>query len=127
MEKPNAETTAWFRRLVPDDPRADVGQMFGHPCAFTKGHMFFGTFGQSLVVRVGEARAAELAVGPVSVFEPMPGRAWKEYVQVPGGVVADETLAVWAREALDHVFALPPKVKKPAAPKAPKAAGPRGA
>ena len=118
MEKPNAATVAWYEQSVPADPRAVKGQMFGHPCAFVNGNMFFGTFAQTLIVRLGEARAAEVASGQLGLFEPMPGKPWKEYVQVPEGALADAELAILAREALDHTAALPPKAKKAAAKKA---------
>ncbi len=119
MEKPNAVTVAWYTDAVPTDPRAVKGQMFGHPCAFVNGNMFFGTFAQSLVIRVGEARAAALAAQPpYTIFEPMEGRLWKEYLRVELGAIPDNTLAALAREALDHTAGLPGKVKKPPGKKA---------
>ncbi|MBM4367145.1 MAG: TfoX/Sxy family protein [Deltaproteobacteria bacterium] len=111
MEKPNANTVAWYDRSTPADPRAVRGQMFGHPCAFVNGNMFFGTFAQTLIVRLGEARAASVATGNLRVFEPMPGKPWKEYVQVPAGAMADEQVATLAREALDYTAGLPAKKK----------------
>ncbi len=99
--------------------------MFGHPCAFVNGNMFFGTFGQSVVVRVGEPRTAALAKGKLRVFEPMAGRAWKEYVQIDTGALPPKELATLAREAFDWAArALPPKPdkKKPAGAAATKAA-----
>ncbi len=119
MEKPSAVTAAWYADAVPADPRAVKGQMFGHPCAFVNGNMFFGTFAQSVVARVGEARAAVLAAeGTMTIFEPMSGRQWKEYVQVALGTIPDAALAALATEALVNTAALPPKVKKKAVPKA---------
>lgn len=112
MEKPSATTVAWYDRSIPADPRAVKGQMFGHPCAFVNGNMFFGTFAQSLIVRLGEARAASVATGSVRLFEPMPGKPWKEYVQVPVGALADDAVATLAREALDYTAGLPAKAKK---------------
>lgn len=44
MERPNDKTVAYYDRNVPKDARAVKGQMFGHPCAFVNGNMFFGTF-----------------------------------------------------------------------------------
>lgn len=121
MEKPSAVTAAWYSDAVPADPRAVKGQMFGHPCAFVNGNMFFGTFAQSVVARVGEARATTLAAqGEFRIFEPMPGRAWKEYVQVALGTIPDAELAALAKEAMVTTAALAPKVKKKAAPKAKK-------
>ena len=113
MEKPNAETLAWFQRNVPDDPRALPGQMFGQTCAYVNGHLFFGTCAQSVIVRVGEARAAVLVAEGLPYFEPMAGRAWKDYVQIVPNTVSDADLRAMAVEALETTFALPPKGEKP--------------
>jgi hypothetical protein len=112
MERPTAETIAYYDAAVPVDPRARKGQMFGHPCAFVNGNMFFGTFHQTVVVRVGPERAAELAKGKVRIFEPMPGRAWKDYVQLDAGSLPRAKLAELAGEALDWTDRLPPKEPK---------------
>ena len=120
MEKPDATTIAWYEEAVPSDGRAVRSQMFGFPCAFVGGHMFFGTFARAIVARVGEVRAAALvAAGKGSIFEPLAGRAWKEYLAVPTGSLSDRELAQIAEEALTFTAALPPK--PPKAPKAPKA------
>ena len=113
MEKPNTETVAYYDRNVPPDPRAVKGQMFGCRCAFVNGHMFFGTFAQSVVVRVGAARAAELVAEGLRIFEPMAGRAWKEYVQVDTDALPDDVMMRLAQDALNHAGMLPPKEKAP--------------
>jgi hypothetical protein len=116
MERPSGTTVACYEAAVPDDPRARKGAMFGHPCAFVNGNMFFGTFHQTVVARVGEARAAALARGKIRIFEPMPGRAWKQYVQVDAGALPKAKLAALAAEALEwtaeHIA--PKKAKKKA-------------
>jgi hypothetical protein len=118
MEKPNADTTARFEALMPADPRAKPGQMFGHPCAFVNGNMFFGTFAQTLIARVGPDRAAALAGDGYVIFEPMAGRAWKEYVQFdPAEIPADEAVTL-VGDALDFTAGLPPKPVKVAKSKA---------
>lgn len=111
MERPSADTTAYFEAALPDDPRARRGVMFGHPCAFVNGNMFFGTFEQSVVARVGPERAAELSNGALFVrhFEPMPGRPWKDYVQVMAAALPAAAIAELAAEALEWTAALPPK------------------
>src|SRR5262245_47421981 len=111
-ERPTAATVACYDAAVPADPRARKGQMFGHPCAFVNGNMFFGTFHQTVVVRVGTERAAELAKGKIRIFEPMPGRAWKEYVQLDAGTLPKAKLTALAVEALDWTQMLPPKKGK---------------
>ncbi|MCB9739464.1 MAG: hypothetical protein H6747_09370 [Deltaproteobacteria bacterium] len=113
MEKPNAETVAHYEALLPADPRVAPGKMFGHVCAFTGGHMFFGTFAQTLIARVGPDRVPELldAEG-LAQFEPMPGRPWREYVQFdPRAMDPDEARTLVA-DALEFTAGLPPKPRK---------------
>lgn len=119
--KPDPAAVAAFEAAFPTDPRAKRGQMFGHPCGFVNGNMFFGTFGATLIARVGET-AASTASSPMKVFVPREGRAWKEYVVVDAGVVSEPVLGELARKALDHTASLPPKEKKAAKPKAAKKA-----
>ena len=114
MEKPNPTTVAYYERAVPPDPRARKGAMFGHPCAFVNGNMFFGTFAQSMVIRLGETRTGALAKGKLRVFEPMPKRQWKEYLQVATGEQPAAKLATLAAEALEWTSELPPKPAKAA-------------
>ncbi|MBM4345035.1 MAG: hypothetical protein FJ100_16825 [Deltaproteobacteria bacterium] len=115
MKKPDASTVTWYEANVPVDPRAVRGQMFGHPCAFVNGNLFFGTFEQTLIARVGTDRAAALAQGGVvRVFEPMAGRPWKDYVQIAAGQVGDAELRHLVKGALDHTARLAPKVEKKA-------------
>ncbi len=122
MEKPDAATIAWYNAAIPDDPRAIRSQMFGFPCSFVHGNMFFGTFAASVVARVGSASvAARVAAGQGTIFEPMPGRAWKEYVQIATGAVDDAAIAAIAAEALAFTAALPPKPEKAAKGKGKKA------
>lgn len=113
MEEPNAETVAHYEALLPVDPRVAPGNIFGHVCAFTGGHMFFGTFAQTLIARVGPDRVPELldAVG-LAHFEPMPGRPWREYVQFdPRTMDADEARTL-VHDALEFTASLPPKPVK---------------
>ncbi len=118
MEKPDAATIAWYTGAVPDDARVIRSQMFGFPCSFVNGNMFFGTFSTSLVARVGaDAVAARVAAGQGTIFEPMEGRAWREYVQIPTGSLSAEEIAAVARDALAFTVALPPKPEKKKAKK----------
>lgn len=108
MELPNETTVRWFDGFVPDDARVVRGKMFGHVCAFVHGNMFFGTFAQALILRVGERRATEL---DLPNFEPMPGRPWRDYVVVTRDTVSDARLRELVEEALVHSAGLPPKTK----------------
>lgn len=115
MQKPTPAALDAFAAAFPEDARAVRKQMFGMPAGFVNGQMFFGVFADGVVARLPPLRRAELAgeegVGP---FEPMEGRPWKDYIHASaprwGG---SETLAGWAREALDYTGTLPPKAEKP--------------
>jgi hypothetical protein len=111
VERPTAETIAAYEAALPDDPRVVRGQMFGHPCAFVNGHMFFGTFAQTVVARVGAEQVQSLVAGGARVFEPMSGRAWSEYVQLD---VGDPQLPAISRAALEATARLAPKEKRSA-------------
>ena len=122
MERPKSATVAAYNAAVPDDPSAVKGAMFGHPCAFVNGNMFFGTFAQTLIARLGVERTnAVHAAGTAVRFEPMSGRPWKDYVQLEIAGHPAEALRAYATEALAYTAAMPAKVKKAPAPKAKKA------
>src|SRR5690348_1237124 len=111
MERPNAKTVAAYEAALPSDARAVKGQMFGHPCAFVNGNMFYGTFGQTLVARVGVDRTAALvSAGKARMFEPMGGRPWRDYVQVDAGAPL-AVAAELAMTALENTALMPPKEK----------------
>ena len=122
MEKPTEAIVRLYNSLIPDDPAVERRSMFGMPCAFVNGQMFLGTFEDSLVLRVGPARAAALhGEAGLAVFSPPRGGAWREYLQVSPTLLGDNTrLPGLVAEALTFTAAAPPK-KKPASKRAPKA------
>src|SRR5205085_1780548 len=84
MPKADDEAKAYFRSLVPDDPRVEVKPMFGNLAAFVNKNMFLALFGDQVAVRLPEADRSKLLREPgSSVFEPMPGRPMGEYVALP--------------------------------------------
>ena len=106
------ELIAAYEAALPDDPSVRRKQMFGQPCAFVDRQMFFGTFGETVVARVGPERVATLAGQPgMRVFAPTEGQPWPDYVQVD--LPADEALLVsLAAEAMRWTRALPPRAAK---------------
>jgi TfoX/Sxy family transcriptional regulator of competence genes len=114
IPKPTEDDRQFFLGLIPDDPDVEVKPMFGNLGAFVHGNMFAGLFGPDVGVRLGEAAQRELAAidgsGPFGPAErPMGGytslpQAWRARPDVAAG---------WVAQALTHVSALPPKVKKP--------------
>src|SRR6266496_730253 len=82
--KPDQASKAWFESLVPHDPRVRSRPMFGNRAAFVNGNMFLALFGMDVAIRLSAEDLAELlALRGASVFEPMPGRAMKDYVVLP--------------------------------------------
>jgi hypothetical protein len=73
-----------------------------------------------MLLRLPEAQRAELLrERGAKVFEPMPGRAMKEYVVVPKSMLEDrKTLATWIQRSRTFAASLKPKPKKAAKSKA---------
>jgi hypothetical protein len=107
------KVTAAYETALPDDIRVKQKTMFGSPCAFVNRQMFFGTFEESLVARVGPERVRALVeqVG-MQVFTLSPGKQWDDYVQMDLSV-DPAIFAELASEALSWAAALPKKVKRP--------------
>jgi TfoX/Sxy family transcriptional regulator of competence genes len=118
IPKPSQEDAAYFRSLIPARPDVEIKPMFGNLGAFVHGNMFAGLFGSDVGVRLDDAASQQLAaiegVGPFGPAErPMGG-----YLSLPPDWRASPDLAAaWVERALDHVAALPPKVKKPRTPR----------
>ena len=113
MSEPSPEVIATYETALPDDERVEQKKMFGSPCAFVNRQMFFGTFEQSIVARVGPERVQALAEqAGMQVFTLAPDKQWDDYVQMDG-TVDPATLADLAAEALSWAAALPKKVKQP--------------
>jgi TfoX N-terminal domain len=100
---------------LPDDAAVDFRPMFGYPCYWTGGNMFFATHQEYLILRLSdEDRAAFLLLPDARVFEPMPGRPMREYVVVPPTLAADRpALQEWVMKGYRYTASLPPKEKKP--------------
>lgn len=104
---------AAFDAALPDDPHVERRKMFGYPAAFAHGHLFTGLHQENLMVRLGEAQRAALVKNGGRPFEPMPGRAMREYVVVPDTIVEDKrALAMWLKRGLAYVGTLPAKAEK---------------
>jgi TfoX-like protein len=129
MDFPRADpaAVARFRGLLPDDVAVGVRPMFGHPAAFVGGNMFLGVFGGDVFVRLSERdRPAALLLDGARVFEPMPGRAMREYIVLPPAVIDDPTLSrPWVDRSLGYARSLRPKAPKPPAARSSSMKSPR--
>ena len=113
IPKPTEADKDYFRSIVPDDPRVEVKPMFGNFAAFVNGNMFMGLFGPDVGIRLHEDdRAVLLETEGTGPFGPE-GRPMGEYVSLPDSWRDNsESTDSWVERALDHVAAMPPKVKK---------------
>jgi TfoX/Sxy family transcriptional regulator of competence genes len=112
--KPDAASKAYFDALVPDDPAVVVRPMFGNYAAFVNGNMFLALFGSQVAVRLsGQDQTELLKQRGTTAFEPMPGRAMKEYVTLPDAWGKSRSKAeAWADRSFRWAASLPPKKKK---------------
>jgi hypothetical protein len=87
MSKANfkPEHEAALHQLLKDNPLAKPGKMFGYPAYKVNGKLAVGLHDAGIVAKVGTARAKALIGQPgISAFEPMEGRAWKDWVLLTG-------------------------------------------
>lgn len=120
MPKASPEAVARFDELAEYAGDVTRRQMFGYPSCVLNGNMFMSLFGDSLVLRLGDADRAELLALPgAEQFEPMPGRPMTGFAVVPADIVGDDDAAAhWVRRARAQAETMPPKVKKAAKKKA---------
>jgi TfoX/Sxy family transcriptional regulator of competence genes len=114
-KKPSAELVALFDSVAPtDEPGVERRMMFGYPACFVNGNMFMSLFQDRMALRLSESdRAQLLEIDDAVIFEPMEGRAMKEYVELPGQVLdSPDLLEIWEGRSLSYAVALPPKAKK---------------
>lgn len=103
-----------FENALAAVPEAEKRKMFGYPCSFVNGHMFAGLHQENMILRLSdEDRARFLEFEGAGPFEPMPGRAMKEYVVVPPALIdSEESLEEWLKKAFAYAKSLPPKPPK---------------
>jgi len=121
-DKPNESLVKLLDEIVATlefDAPVDYRPMFGCPAYFTGGNLFAGVWQQTMMLRLSEDERAEVTAAGGRQFEPMPGRAMKEYVALPPDMMADRDIAsLWVRKAAAYAASLPPKAKKPRKKKA---------
>lgn len=111
--KPSAQTTDAFARAVEGLRDVEHRTMFGYPSVFLNGNMLACIFQDRIMVRLSEAgRAAAFSSVGAKPFEPSPGRAMKEYVELPASVAGDpKALRQWIEQGRSYVATLPKKAK----------------
>jgi len=110
FKKPNAELA-----VLLDESFAAWGgekrKMFGCPAWFIQGNMCGGVFGDTLFLRlkVEDREAIQQECDEAVRFEPLPGKALKEYVQIPESRCSKEWLDLWIPKAVACAQSVGPK------------------
>ena len=106
---------AQFEQLTAALPMVEPRKMFGYPAAFVNGQMFASLFQDHFILRLPAAeREAFISAHGARVFEPMPGRPMREYVEVPPALLkSGRELDDWLAKGLAYAQSLPPKAAKP--------------
>ncbi len=111
--KPTEKTVKAFHDATGPLAGAEPRTMFGYPSVFLNGNMLACIFQDRIMVRLAESDRAEAAKIGGKPFEPSPGRAMKEYVELPPTVVRSPTeLRSWVERGRSFVATLPKKAKK---------------
>ncbi len=103
-----------FENAMENFPVATQRKMFGYPAAFVNGNMFAGLFQDRMFLRLSdEDRAAIRKEYGTPLFEPMPGRPMRGYVEVPRYVLkSPRLLRTWLAKGMEYTKTLLPKTKK---------------
>jgi len=104
------EIMARFGELAALAPGADRREVYGHPSCVLRGNMFMGLYEGSLILRLAEPDRTEfLRRYGGGLFEPLPGRAVKEFVVVPPALVGTREIEDWVRRSLAYTEQFPPR------------------
>lgn len=78
------EMVRLFENAMMEFPMARTRKMFGYPAAFVNGNMFAGLFQDEMFLRLADDdRAAIRKEFGTKLFEPIPGRPMRGYVEMP--------------------------------------------
>ena len=87
-------------------------KMFGQWALFLRGHMFAGVFQDDIFVRIRteEQDAVRALSDEIEQFQPLKGRAMKEYLVLPPAIFEDrQTLISVLNRTIDFVSGFSPK------------------
>lgn len=112
--KPSPATLEAFQGAVDGLAGVEHRTMFGYPSVFLNGNMLASIFQDRVMIRLSESdRAAAMSRAGAKPFEPSPGRAMKEYVELPASVAGNaRQLRDWIERGRAYVVTLPAKTKK---------------
>lgn len=116
FDKSSSSLVDLFQELAPKGAAIEQRKMFGWPCSFVNGNLFFGLHKESMIFRLPESDFREFLRHKGAMnFEPMPGRKSKGFVAAAGPMLEDrKALGHWIARSLDHVRTMPKKPQKAA-------------
>lgn len=97
------------------DKNCNYRMMFGYPTYFFNGNMLVGVYGDKLFLRLSDVDIASIMknCSGITAFEPMPGKAMKDYVVLPKNVYSnDRVFEEYLDKSIKYVSSLMPKAKK---------------
>ncbi|MGO8694831.1 MAG: hypothetical protein ACLQMF_14310 [Rectinemataceae bacterium] len=113
FEKSSTAVIALFDKLV-EAIDCEKRKMFGYPCAFINGNMFSGTFANRIFarIRVEDQGRWISKESRLKIFEPIKGRAMKEYLELGGSPGNIALLQEMIKESESYVRTLAIKAAK---------------
>ncbi|MBL8582551.1 MAG: TfoX/Sxy family protein [Rhizobiaceae bacterium] len=113
-----ADLAERVRGIIGDDPNVGEVRMMGGICFMLNGNMLVCTMRDGgLLVRVGEDGRGAALERPGTSTMALTGRDMKAYVLVSPETLGGASLKQWIATATAFVSAMPPKQKKPPAPR----------
>lgn len=111
--KSTVDQVARFHEAVASIEGVELRKMFGFPAVFIGGNLTASLHQESVTVRLPDSEREERIADGWSLFEPMPGRPMREYVEIPPDVAADvAAVRYWVKRAAAYVRTPPPKPPK---------------
>ena len=90
--KPSAGTLQTFETSIAGLKGVERRTMFGYPSVFLNGNMLACVFQDRIMLRLSDAdRSEAIAAHKAKLFEPSPGRAMKEYIELPTAITKDQS------------------------------------
>ncbi len=113
MEKSSPEVLETFDMIAGWVPEATRKLAFGFPICVINGNMFMGVFENEIFLRLEVSLREELITEfGLAPFEPVLGRAMREYLVLSAELLDSAELAALVRRAFDYGLSLPAKVPK---------------
>jgi TfoX/Sxy family transcriptional regulator of competence genes len=111
--EPTEKTVRAFMTATDSLSGVERRTMFGYPSVFLNGNMLSCIFQDRIMVRLSPSDRELAAKSGARPFEPSPGRAMREYVELPAKVIGNASdLGSWLERGRQFVATMPVKKRK---------------